>query len=70
MAREPDLKHPFEQAPTQENIRGTALGAYNAVVERIEHFQPARGDGHRVHKVLTDGGVNAVKEKAFALLAA
>jgi phage/plasmid-like protein (TIGR03299 family) len=69
MARERDLKHLFEQAPTQENIRGTALGAYNSVVEWLDHFQPARGDNHRAHKVLTDGAVNTVKEKAFALLA-
>jgi phage/plasmid-like protein (TIGR03299 family) len=68
MARERDLKHLFEDAPTQENIRGTAFGAYNAVVEWIDHYQPARGDNHRAHKVLTDGNVTAVKERAFALL--
>jgi hypothetical protein len=68
MARERDLKHLFEQAPTQENIRGTALAGYNAVVEWLDHHQPARGDNHRAHKVLTDGAVNAAKEKAFALL--
>jgi phage/plasmid-like protein (TIGR03299 family) len=68
MARERDLKHLFEDAPTQENIRGTAFGAYNAVVEWLDHFQPARGDNHRAHKVLTDGNVTAIKERAFALL--
>ena len=41
MARERDLKHLFEQAPTQENIRGTALAGYNAVVEWLDHL-PAR----------------------------
>lgn len=70
MARERDLKQLFEEAPTQENIRGTALAGYNAIVEWLDHFQPARGDNHRAHKVLTDGAVNGVKEKAFALLVA
>jgi phage/plasmid-like protein (TIGR03299 family) len=70
MARERDLKHLFEDAPTQENIRGTALGAYNSVVEWLDHYQPARGEGHRAHKILTDGTITAVKEKAFALMAA
>jgi phage/plasmid-like protein (TIGR03299 family) len=68
MARERDLKHLFEQAPTQQNIRGTALAGYNAIVEWLDHFQPARGEGHRAHKVLTDGTVTATKQKAFALL--
>jgi hypothetical protein len=38
MARERDLKHLFEDAATQENIRGTAFGAYNAVVEWIDEW--------------------------------
>jgi phage/plasmid-like protein (TIGR03299 family) len=38
MARERDLKYLFEQAPTQENIRGSALAGLNAVVEWIDHF--------------------------------
>ena len=70
MARERDLKHLFEEAPTQENIRGTAFGAVNAVAEWLDHYQPARGEGHRAHKVLTDGAVTTIKQKAFALLAA
>jgi phage/plasmid-like protein (TIGR03299 family) len=70
MARDRDLKHLFEDAPTQENIRGTALAAYNSVCEWLDHYQPARGEGHRAHRVLTDGTIADVKEKAFALLAA
>lgn len=69
MARERDLKHLFEEASTQENIRGSAFGAYNSVVEWLDHFQPARGEGHRAHKVLTDGAVTTIKQKAFALFA-
>jgi phage/plasmid-like protein (TIGR03299 family) len=68
MARERDLKHLFEEAPTQENIRGTALAGYNAVVEWLDFLQPARGDSHRAHKVLTDGTITATKQRAFALL--
>ena len=70
MARERDLKYLFEEAPTQENIRGSALAGYNALVEWIDHYQPSRSAHHRAHKVLTDGSMNAVKEKAFALLSA
>ena len=70
MARERDLKYLFHDAPTQENIRGTSLAGYNALVEWVDHYQPSRSEHHRAHKVLTDGSMNAVKEKAFALLSA
>jgi phage/plasmid-like protein (TIGR03299 family) len=69
MARERDLKHLFEDAPTQENIRGTAYAGYNALVEWLDHFQPAKSEHHRAHKVLTDTTNTAAKTAAFALLA-
>jgi phage/plasmid-like protein (TIGR03299 family) len=70
MARDRDLKHLFEQAPTQQAIRGTAYAGYNAIVEWLDFLQPARSDHHRAHKVLTDGAVNTAKQKAFTLLSA
>jgi phage/plasmid-like protein (TIGR03299 family) len=68
MARDRDLKHLFEQAPTQEAIRGTAYAGYNALVEWLDHYQPAKSEHHRAHKVLTDGAITTAKEKAFNLL--
>jgi hypothetical protein len=50
--------------------RRTALAAYNNVCEGLVHYQPAHGEGHRAHRVLTDGTNADVKEKAFALFAA
>lgn len=69
MARERDLKQLFEVAPTQEAIRGTAYAGYQAVVEWVDHVQPARSQNHRAHKVLTDGANTRIKREAFTLLA-
>jgi hypothetical protein len=46
------------------------LAAYNNVCEGLVHYQPAHGEGHRARRVLTDGTIADVKEKAFALFAA
>jgi phage/plasmid-like protein (TIGR03299 family) len=70
MARERDLKYLFEQAPTLENIRGTAWAGYQAITEWLDHKQPARSDYHRANKVLTDGTVTAIKKRAFDLVLA
>ena len=70
MARERQLRHLFEQAPTQQRIRGTAWAGYQAVTEWLDHEQPARSAHHRAHKVLSDNSVAAVKKRAFDLLSA
>ncbi|GAA3742027.1 hypothetical protein GCM10022225_26980 [Plantactinospora mayteni] len=70
MARDRDLKHLFEDAPTQENIRGTAWAGYQAITEWLDHRQPAKSDHHRANKVLTDGTVTATKKRAFDLVLA
>lgn len=70
MARNRDLQQLFEVAPTQEAIRGTAYAGYQAVVEWVDHVQPAKSEHHRAHKVLTDGTTTRIKREAFALLAA
>jgi phage/plasmid-like protein (TIGR03299 family) len=69
LARDRDLRHLFEQADTQQHIRGTAWAGYQAVTEWLDHLQPARSDHHRANKVLTDTATTAIKRHAFTLLA-
>ena len=70
MARERDLKYLFEESPTQDTIRGTAWGGYQAITEWLDHKQPAKSDYHRANKVLADGTVTATKKRAFDLILA
>jgi phage/plasmid-like protein (TIGR03299 family) len=70
MARERDLKYLFEEATTQEQIRGTAWGGYQAVTEWLDHKQPAKSAYHRANKVLADGTVTGIKKRAFDLVLA
>jgi hypothetical protein len=70
LARDRDLKALFEQAPTQEAIRGTAWAGYQAITEWLDHSQPARSEHHRANKVLTDTAVTNLKLRAFYTLAA
>jgi hypothetical protein len=70
LARDRDLKALFEQAPTQEAIRGTAWAGYQAITEWLDHAQSAKSEHHRANKVLTDGAITAIKRRAFYTLAA
>ncbi|WP_238011545.1 DUF932 domain-containing protein [Dactylosporangium sp. AC04546] len=70
MARERELRYLFEQAPTQEGIRGTAWAGLQSIVEWVDHLQPARSDYHRAQKVLTDAKVTTLKQDAFDLVLA
>jgi len=70
LARDRELRHLFEDAATQESIRGTAWAGYQAITEWLDHQQPASSDFHRANKVLTDGTVTAVKRRAFDLVLA
>jgi phage/plasmid-like protein (TIGR03299 family) len=70
LARDRDLQRLFEQAPTQEPIRGTAWAGYQAITEWLDHGQPARSEHHRANKVLTDTAVTSIKRRAFYALAA
>lgn len=58
-------------APTQEGIKGTKWGAYNAVVEYADWYSPVRGKREasliRAERVLSGAG-EAIKEKVLALL--
>jgi phage/plasmid-like protein (TIGR03299 family) len=70
MGRERDIKYLFEDAPTQEPIRGTAWAGYQAITEWLDHKQPAKSDHHRANKVLADNTVTATKKRAFDLVLA
>ncbi|GAA1596667.1 DUF932 domain-containing protein [Actinoplanes couchii] len=70
LSRDAELRHLFDTADTQANIRGTAWAGYQSVVEWLDHVQPATSAHHRAHKNLTDGTATTVKQRAFALLRA
>lgn len=77
-SREEIRKQLFElwNADTQKNVAGTAWAAYNAVVEWADWYKPVRGAGElgtntsilRAERII-DGGVDAIKDRAYALLA-
>lgn len=63
-----------EDSRTQDVIRGTRWGAYNALTEYVDHFAPVRAAGSddvkaaaRANAAIDDFGVK-LKEKAFTLL--
>lgn len=60
----------WTDAPTQENLRGTAYGLYNAITEYTDHFAPVYGDGDhtlmRANRVAKGGEVTRIKNTAFA----
>ena len=56
----------YSQSPTQENIRGTAFGAWHAVVEFADHY--AVGGPERLAASTISGRNDRVKTKALALL--
>lgn len=62
----------WSDAPSNENIRGTGYGLYNAVTECVDHFRPAWGADDaelvRAERVVRGGEWDAVKERAFASL--
>jgi len=58
----------YTESPTQENIRGTAFGLWQAVIECADHFA-GTNDNRRAVNALS-GGSDKVKTKALALLTA
>ena len=57
-------------APTQDNIRGTAWAGYNAVVEYADWISVIRGkdEAQRRGQRIIEGTNNSLKDKALALL--
>lgn len=64
----------WTDADTNANLRGTAYGLYNAVVEYADHFMPVQGKGDaadlRAARTVSPVGVGAVKERTFTKLLA
>jgi phage/plasmid-like protein (TIGR03299 family) len=56
----------YNESETQENIRGTAFGAWHAVVEFADHY--ATGGAERLAAATLSGRNDKVKTKALSLL--
>jgi hypothetical protein len=56
----------YSESETQENIRGTAFGAWHAVVEFADHY--ATGGPERLAAATISGRNDKVKTKALSLL--
>ena len=56
----------YSESETQENIRGTAFGAWHAVVEFADHY--ATGGASRLAAATLSGRNDKVKTKALSLL--
>ena len=56
----------YNESETQENIRGTAFGAWHAVVEHADHY--ATGGASRLAAATLSGRNDRVKTKALSLL--
>ncbi|MFI7087738.1 DUF932 domain-containing protein [Streptomyces anulatus] len=64
------LRHLFEDADTQANIRGTRWAGLQAIGEYLDHYAPAKDDTVRAHRILTSSDVRKKKQSAYELLAA
>lgn len=56
----------YNASPTQENIRGTAFGAWQAVVEYADHY--ASGGAERRAVATLSGRNDKIKDKALGLI--
>jgi phage/plasmid-like protein (TIGR03299 family) len=58
----------YSQSSTQENIRGTAFGAWQAVIEHVDHY--ASGGAERRAVATISGRNDKIKNKALGLVLA
>ena len=58
----------YSQSETQENIRGTAFGAWQAVIEHADHY--ASGGSARLAAATLSGRNDKIKTRALSLLTA
>ena len=56
----------YSQSPTQENIRGTAFGAWQAVVEHADHYASGGADRRAIATI--SGRNDRIKDKALDLV--
>jgi phage/plasmid-like protein (TIGR03299 family) len=62
------LDYLFTEAPTQQSIRNTAWGAWESILEYLDHHAPAASPQRRAERVLTSSTVAGIKQKAHDLL--
>jgi phage/plasmid-like protein (TIGR03299 family) len=58
----------YSQSPTQENIRGTAFGAWQAVIEHADHYASGGADRRAIATI--SGRNDRIKDKALDLILA
>ena len=58
----------YSQSPTQENIRGTAFGAWQAVIEHADHHASGGSDRRAIATI--SGRNDRIKDKALDLILA
>jgi phage/plasmid-like protein (TIGR03299 family) len=56
----------YSQSPTQENIRGTAFGAWQAVIEHADHYASGGTDRRAIATI--SGRNDRIKDKALGLV--
>lgn len=56
----------YSQSPTQENIRGTAFGAWQAVIEHADHYASGGSDRRAIATI--SGRNDRIKDKALSLV--
>jgi hypothetical protein len=47
-----ELRRLFGHAPTQKNIEGTRWAGYQAIVEYLDHFSPAKEEATQANRVI------------------
>jgi phage/plasmid-like protein (TIGR03299 family) len=62
------LDYLFTEAPTQQAIRGTVWGAWESIIEYLDHYTPAADADRRAERVLTSTTLAGIKQKAHDLL--
>ena len=58
----------YSESPTQENIRGTAFGAWQAVIEHADHYASGGSDRRAIATI--SGRNDRIKDKALDLILA
>jgi phage/plasmid-like protein (TIGR03299 family) len=58
----------YSQSPTQENIRGTAFGVWQAVIEHADHYASGGSDKRAIATI--SGRNDRIKDKALELVLA
>ncbi|MFD0555670.1 phage/plasmid-like protein (TIGR03299 family) [Stackebrandtia endophytica] len=66
--RDASLRYLFRDADTNKRFAGTRYGAYQSVVEYVDHFAPASTPVARAQRALHGNGA-AIKSQAWQLLA-